>query len=37
MRALVLHEKNRMSIEEVEAPGAPGPGLPHAGLHTAPS
>src|SRR5699024_2621363 len=34
MRALVLHEKNRMSIEEVEAPGAPGPGQVRIAMHT---
>lgn len=34
MRALVLHEKNRMSIEEVEAPGAPGPGQVKIAMHT---
>ena len=34
MRALVLHEKNRMSIEEVEAPGTPGPGQVRIAMHT---
>jgi D-xylulose reductase len=34
MRALMLHEKNRMSIEEVEAPGSPGPGEVRIAMHT---
>ena len=34
MRALMLHEKNRMSIEEVEPVGAPGPGQVRIKMHT---
>ncbi|MGP9536973.1 NAD(P)-dependent alcohol dehydrogenase [Brachybacterium sp. AOP43-C2-M15] len=34
MRALMLHEKNRMSIEQVEEPGAPGPGEVRIAMHT---
>ena len=33
MRALMLHEKNRMSIEEVEPVGAPGPGQVRIKMH----
>ncbi|GAA1282572.1 MULTISPECIES: NAD(P)-dependent alcohol dehydrogenase [Brachybacterium] len=34
MRALVLQEKNRMSIEEVEPVGSPGPGEVRIAMHT---
>lgn len=34
MRALVLHEKGRMSIEEVPAVGSPGPGQVRIAMHT---
>src|SRR5699024_7862881 len=34
MRALMLHEKNRMSIEEVEPVGSPGPGEVRIAMHT---
>ncbi|MDN5821358.1 MAG: NAD(P)-dependent alcohol dehydrogenase [Brachybacterium sp.] len=34
MRALMLHEKNRMSIEEVEPVGSPGPGEVRITMHT---
>ncbi|MFC7374469.1 NAD(P)-dependent alcohol dehydrogenase [Brachybacterium sp. GCM10030267] len=34
MRALVLQEKNRMSIEEVEPAGSPGPGEVRIAMHT---
>ena len=34
MRALMLHEKNRMSIEEVEPVGTPGPGQVRITMHT---
>lgn len=34
MRALVLHEKGRMSIEEVEPIGSPGPGQVRIQMHT---
>lgn len=34
MRALVLHEKNRMSIEEVPDLGSPGPGEVRIAMHT---
>ena len=34
MRALMLHEKNRMSIEEVAPVGSPGPGEVRIKMHT---
>ncbi len=34
MRALMLHEKNRMAIEEVEPVGSPGPGEVRIAMHT---
>lgn len=34
MRALMLHEKNRMSLEEVEPVGSPGPGQVRIAMHT---
>lgn len=34
MRALVLHEKDRMSVEEVEPIGSPGPGEVRIAMHT---
>ncbi|APX31916.1 sulfurtransferase [Brachybacterium sp. P6-10-X1] len=34
MRALVLQEKNRMAIEEVEPVGSPGPGQVRVAMHT---
>jgi len=34
MRALMLHQKNQMSIEEVEPVGSPGPGQVRIKMHT---
>src|SRR5690625_1525239 len=34
MRALVLHEKGRMAIEQVDEAGSPGPGQVRIAMHT---